>query len=200
MRKKLCFLLPAMMAVVLCGCGYNSSNSVSQSDFYAVVEELDKAQTELAKLKENTVSKDAYDSIASERDELKAKVAELEAASEEKKTEGEDKNEVNPNEFAVYDDIQYVLAPFSVDDGCKWNIDRFEITDLQKSENKYKMNTTCEGTKTQDGPNLLHFYCYDENGYVVYTADVYANTNSTVKFKVQTSWSIPSETVKIDIK
>lgn len=204
MKKRFCFLLPVMVAVVLSGCGGSSSSGISQTDYNAVVEERDKAQAELADLKESSVTKDDYDSIVAERDELKSKVEELEAsaakAAEEENKAEEEKKEEESNEPGVYGAIHYTVAPISIGDvyGHNWDIEKFEITGLEESGTDYRINYICAGSG--DYGNIT-FFCYDEDGYQVDTFLVGVRTNSSSdKFKVEEYTYIPKSTVKIDIE
>jgi len=153
------------------------------------------------------VSKGDYDRIVSERDELKSKVAELEAvaakaeaAASEKKAE-EDKQEVITNEPGVYGDIHYFIAPVSIVNRVgQWTIEEFEITGLDKSydKNHIRIDYTCVGTGDR---GLIEFFCYDKDGYQVDKFFLSVGTNSnTNKFKVQEQRDISTETVRIDIE
>ena len=203
MRKKLCCLLPVMVAVLMCGCGKTSSPGVSLSDYNAIVEERNTAQAKVAELKEITVSKSDYDKVVSERDELKSKVAELEAAakaSEEEKKAEEEKKEDTANDPGAYGDIQCFTTPVSISDklGHHWTIEEFKITGIKKFGDKNYVYYTCAGTGDR---GTIEFYCYDKDGYQVDRFFFNVTTNSsTDKFKVQETGYISPETVRIDIE
>ncbi len=203
MRKKLCCLLPVMVAVLMCGCGKTSSPVVSLSDYNAIVEERNSAQAKVAELKESTVPKSDYNKVVSERDELKSKVAELEVAAtkaseEEKKAEEATKPEEDKQE--AYGDIHCFTTPVSISDklGHHWTIEEFKITGIKKFGDKNYVYYTCAGTGDR---GTIEFYCYDKDGYQVDRFFFNVTTNSsTDKFKVQETGYISPETVRIDIE
>ena len=204
MKKMFWLLIPVMVTVVLCGCGNASLNGGSRSDYNAIIEELKKAKLDLETLKQNSVTKDEYNRLSYERDELKSKVEELEAAAskaasvEDNKGE-EEKKEEQSNEMSVYGPIQYTAAPFSIKNSygdIKANIEIFEITSLKEYGNEYVMHYTFVGTGDTWGIKLN---CYDKDSYLVGNTVVSVPSNDgSEKFKVDNGYTyIPKSTVKI---
>ncbi len=206
-KKIVYFGLCVAMIVPLCSCG---ASGIPQATYDAVVQERDALQVEVdtlnaevAELQQNTVSKDEYDKIKDKVEKLQKKydsvAEERDKLKEEIEKSASNETESNANEGGLPFSIP--TAPFSATnmDGV-WDVESFEITDIEDSDDKYRISYVCKGVFSER-IGFLKFFCYDNEGYQVDKFSIHVSTNAAGQpFKDEDFAYISKSTVRIGIE